>query len=549
MENDDLLKGLENDKYPERVKPNISDDEIDKVLKDANQQLESKDHKKKDEKKADSVKNEKEDKADKPEEKKDASKSEEKNIDVPKFAKKTETEKKDSSKEEKSVKSVEPIVDDKKDKKKFTVPLVEEPAKSEKNMKKEEDEKKTDSKTEDKSEHKTNKKSKNKSDNKNNKESKSEKESKQKKDSTKEDSEQSKQVEKEWKIEDEEPFVVKEEIPDDPVYGVPRKMTFGRVMGMTLEFIWTVFKVAFVIALVTAIAGFLLSRTMMIRGRNGNRQCLEGVTYSSTVLANKDAAEEEVEKWLEDVRYEKVTLEADDGSILVAKKFMIYKNSDKWAVILHGYNGDTTDVYDIAKKYTMEGYNVLLPDLRAHGESEGHFIGMGWLDRLDVINWIDTILDENLDAQIVVHGVEMGGATALMMTGSPLKDSIKAVVAEGAYSNAQDVVQMEYEARHEKLPVFPFFYMMNPVMKVWAGYSLSEADAVASVAKAKVPILLIHGANDTYATKEMADELNGAIASTHKLVTIQSGGHEDCRYAEPDEYYNNVFDFVNTYVK
>lgn len=39
----------------------------------------------------------------------------------------------------------------------------------------------------------------------------------------------------------------------------------------------------------------------------------------------------------------------------------------------------------IGKRYAEKGFNVLVPDLRAHGESEGEIIGMGWLDRLDLI--------------------------------------------------------------------------------------------------------------------------------------------------------------------
>jgi hypothetical protein len=91
--------------------------------------------------------------------------------------------------------------------------------------------------------------------------------------------------------------------------------------------------------------------------------------------------------------------------------------------------------------------------------------------------------------------------------------------------------------------------MINPVMKVWAGYSLKEADAVKQVQNATVPILLIRGAGDTYVTEDMTNKLNDAISSTHDLLVISTGNHEDCRYAEPDNYYNKTFEFVNGYAK
>ncbi|MDE6433295.1 MAG: alpha/beta hydrolase [Lachnospiraceae bacterium] len=327
------------------------------------------------------------------------------------------------------------------------------------------------------------------------------------------------------------------------------KISIGWIIGDIFEGIWTIFKIAVVVGIVTAVVGVLLSRSLMIRGRNGARQSTEKMTAAAGTAANKSKEDDKVAEWLKSVKREKITLTADDKHILVARKIVINESSDQWAVILHGYNGSMADIYDIAMHYAEEGYNILMPDLRASGESEGSFIGMGWLDRLDVINWIDVILEENPSSKVVIHGVDMGADAALMLSGEPIKTSIKAIVAEGAYTSAWEVVKAEYEIRYEGKPVFPFLNMINPVMKVWAGYTLKEADATKQVAKTSVPILLIHGGNDTYATEIMTNELNEAIASPHELLTISSGIHEDCRYAEPDNYYNKTFEFVNSYVK
>lgn len=333
-----------------------------------------------------------------------------------------------------------------------------------------------------------------------------------------------------------------------PIEVVKDRITIGHVIGTILEGIWTIVKLAVVITIVTTVVGFLLSRNMMIRGRNGNRQCLAGMTVSGAVSTNKSNEDRKVQDWLTKVKREKLTLEADDKSILVARQVIKDEVNNKWVVILHGYNGNMEDIYDIAMHYDEEGYNILMPDLRGNGESEGSFLGMGWLDRLDVINWMDVILEANPSAEIVIHGIDMGADTALMLSGEPIKSSVKAIVAEGAYNNAWEVTKREYKTRHEKWPVFPFLHMINPVMKVWAGYSLKEADAVKQVKNTSVPILLIRGQNDTYVTEDMTKELDKAIASPHEVLTITTGTHEDCRYAEPDTYYNKIFDFIGGYI-
>lgn len=327
------------------------------------------------------------------------------------------------------------------------------------------------------------------------------------------------------------------------------KWTFGRVVGTFFEVIWTIFKLAVMVTVITVISGFFLSRDLMIRGRSGARQSLEEMTVASNVVKNHSLEQTKTESWLKTVDIKKHTLEADDGKILVARSFVTKETGSRWVVVLHGYGETMEDVSDIAMHYSMAGYNILIPDLRAHGESEGAFYGMGWLDRLDVINWIDVILEENPSARIAIHGVDVGADTALMLTGEPLKRNVKVIVAEGAYTSAWDVVKKEYKTRHTKLPVFPFLYMINPVMKVWAGYSLNEADAVEQVKDAKIPILLITGNNDTYTDGTMTDELDEAIASQHEVFTIANGSHGDCRYADGDTYYEKALQFVNDNMK
>lgn len=66
------------------------------------------------------------------------------------------------------------------------------------------------------------------------------------------------------------------------------------------------------------------------------------------------------------------------------------------------------------------GYNILLPDLHYHGQSEGRAIRMGWLDRFDLLHWME-VADGIFggDTRMVVHGISMGAATTMMASGEP----------------------------------------------------------------------------------------------------------------------------------
>ena len=74
---------------------------------------------------------------------------------------------------------------------------------------------------------------------------------------------------------------------------------------------------------------------------------------------------------------------------------------------------------------------MLHPDARAHGESEGKYIGFGCLDRKDALKWIDWVIEHcGADVEILLHGISMGGATVLMASGMELSPQVKGIITD-----------------------------------------------------------------------------------------------------------------------
>lgn len=114
---------------------------------------------------------------------------------------------------------------------------------------------------------------------------------------------------------------------------------------------------------------------------------------------------------------------------LSANVYITDTNSDKWAVLVHGNMMSGSLMYSaVGSMYTEQGYNVIAPDLRGFGNSDGS-VAMGYLESLDVYDWIKD-LNENWNNEnrygvnvapntIVVHGVSLGGATTLQLATNP----------------------------------------------------------------------------------------------------------------------------------
>lgn len=254
----------------------------------------------------------------------------------------------------------------------------------------------------------------------------------------------------------------------------------------------------------------------------------------------------DAQKWLEEKsNYSDKYIESYDK--LQLHSYVVTQNSNKWAIVVHGYGGSGKLMSDKSKYFYDMGYNVLIPDLRGHGKSEGDYIGMGWKDRLDIISWINFIINENPNAEIVLHGTSMGAATVLMTSGENLPSNVKAIVADCAYTSAWDEFSYQLET-YLKVPSSYILNVTNMVTKLKAGYSLKEASALECVKKATVPILYIHGDKDKFVPYSMMDKLYDATNSPKEKLTIEGGEHANSDLVSPFLYWLTVEDFLNQYV-
>lgn len=71
-------------------------------------------------------------------------------------------------------------------------------------------------------------------------------------------------------------------------------------------------------------------------------------------------------------------MESRDKLKLHALSMQQEEESHKWAVICHGYSGEASEMQSPAYHFYKEDYNIIMPDARGHGSSEGAYIGMGW---------------------------------------------------------------------------------------------------------------------------------------------------------------------------
>lgn len=253
--------------------------------------------------------------------------------------------------------------------------------------------------------------------------------------------------------------------------------------------------------------------------------------------------------WVEAHGYDDVTIESADGLHLHGYYLPAAEPTPRTAILAHGYTSEGRQMAGFAKFYHQQlGFNVLLPDARGHGQSEGDYIGFGWPDRLDYLRWIAWVLGRVGDqAEIVLHGISMGGATVLMTAGETLPTQVKAVISDCAYSSVQ--AQLAYQMkRMYRLPSFPVLNATSLITKLRAGYSFGEASTVKQVSKARVPVLFIHGEADTFVPYQMVQQLYDACSAEKELLVVPGAGHGLAYSSDRAGYIQAVAQFIGKHI-
>jgi len=250
-----------------------------------------------------------------------------------------------------------------------------------------------------------------------------------------------------------------------------------------------------------------------------------------------------------------------DTSIIVdgrGKLKALYINADsannRVAVLLHGYNDRAESMLHIAYLYQHElGYNVLLPNFYAHGDSEGDHIDMGWKDRHDMLRWMQVANEmfrgNTAATQMVVHGISMGGFTTMCISGEECPAYVRCFVEDCGYTSVWDEFSSELHNQFG-LPKFPLMHLTSALCNMRYGWKFGEASAVEQLKRSTLPMLFIHGDADTFVPFSMLDTLVDAKQKGYKEKYIAHGSEHARSYTDhPEEYTQRVKNFVNKFIK
>ncbi len=188
-------------------------------------------------------------------------------------------------------------------------------------------------------------------------------------------------------------------------------------------------------------------------------------------------------------------------------------------VLLHGLAESKASFpyFGAGQVLARKGYDVILPDLRAHGRSGSNYITYGAKEKHDIKAVVDGLLREQAVGEpIYVFGQTLGAATAIQY--AAIEPKCKAVLAMSPYKDAKSIARRRLLLLSEE----NFQAALDRAGQL-ANFNPAEASSVAAAEKLKVPLLLVHGILDLSVPKEHSDAIFAAAAGPKKLILITPG--------------------------
>lgn len=237
----------------------------------------------------------------------------------------------------------------------------------------------------------------------------------------------------------------------------------------------------------------------------------------------------------------------------------IDNGSDQTVVVHSGYRDTQNSNLTHVKMFSDMGYNVLIPDTRSHGDSEGDYITFGYYEQQDLTGWIDQEVQLRNDQEIILFGLSMGASTTMLSQATP-HPSVAAYIEDCGYYS----VEQQF---HDILGLFTQFFKYIPLVKDydWEAkedqliYKLNEektkpilqmdlytVNPVDSVSKTGVPKLFIHGDADWFVPTVAQEVLYNHAAGYKERLTIAGAGHGQSIYTDEALYTATVQSFLTT---
>lgn len=208
-------------------------------------------------------------------------------------------------------------------------------------------------------------------------------------------------------------------------------------------------------------------------------------------------------------------------------------------VAMHGWRTSwSRDFGAVSGFWHNSGCNVLYAEQRAQNNSGGTHIGFGLTERFDCLLWARWVNTQEGCSSLPIYlcGVSMGATTVLMASALDLPANVSGIIADCGFTSPQEIwkhvaknnLHLSYHALRAAVvrDVCKRMIQMSP-----DGYSTIDA-----MQRCKVPVLFVHGTDDSFVPIRMTYENYKACTAPKRLLVVPGADHGMSYFLDRENY-------------
>ena len=247
------------------------------------------------------------------------------------------------------------------------------------------------------------------------------------------------------------------------------------------------------------------------------------------------------------IEFRDVELTTPDGTVLRAWFMRPPEANGDAVILLHGVSDNRMGTYGYGKWLVQNHYMVLLPDSRAHGSSGGEVATYGLKEADDLHRWVDWI--ETAEHPHCMFGLGESMGAAQLLQALPREPRFCAVVAESPFATFREIACVRLGQPFGAGPWLgkTFFRPAADVgflyIRFRYGLNMELASPEQAVVGSKIPVLLIHGLDDTNIPSYHSDLIAAKNRSDVTVWKVPGAEHTGAHQAEPEEFERRVLEW------
>ncbi len=282
--------------------------------------------------------------------------------------------------------------------------------------------------------------------------------------------------------------------------------------------------------------------------RKRERPWLDSEALKGTVYEKYDNLIHESHRWLLENGAQDIYTRSEEG-LKLHGLWVPAENAKGTIILAHGYRSTVlVDFGKVLKLYHDLGLNLLLPQQRSHGESQGKVITFGVKESRDMLKWLEMHNSIFGDYQVILSGLSMGASTMMYLADKKLPDNVKGIIVDCGFTSPAAIISSVF-TKVTHLSAVPIIWVTDICARIFGRFSLYDCDSKKTLAKNRLPIIMVHGKADDFVPCYMTQQGFACCTGPKQLLLVEGAGHGLSFLYATQEYIQIVEQFLKDHIE